>query len=91
MRRTLLGMNQTKVADALGLTFQQHQKYEKGSNRISASRLFELSKILDVPISFFFEELPANLNSTKQAKVVLSGKAIDPMTKRETLELVRAY
>ncbi len=91
MRRTLLGMSQEKVADVLGLTFQQHQKYEKGSNRISASRLFELSKILDVPVSFFFEEMPTNMDSIKQETSALQGVAFDPLTKRETLELVRAY
>lgn len=90
-RRTLLGMSQETVADALDLTFQQHQKYEKGTNRISASRLFELSQILDVPVSFFYEDLPANPNSTKKEKAALSGVEFNPLTKRETLELVRAY
>lgn len=55
MRRILLNMSQEKLGDQLGLTFQQVQKYEKGSNRIGASRLWELSRILDVPISFFYE------------------------------------
>ena len=55
MRRVLLSMSQEKLGDQLGLTFQQVQKYEKGSNRIGASRLWELSRILDVPISFFYE------------------------------------
>ena len=54
MRRTLLGLSQEKLGDALGLTFQQVQKYERGANRIGASRLFQLSLILDVPVSFFF-------------------------------------
>ncbi len=57
--RTLRRMSQTDVARKLGLSFQQIQKYEIGSNRIAASRLFELSKILDVPISFFFEGFPS--------------------------------
>jgi transcriptional regulator with XRE-family HTH domain len=59
MRRLMLGMSQTVIADALGLTFQQVQKYEKGANRISASRLQQLSQILQVPVPFFFEGAPA--------------------------------
>src|SRR5579883_3316499 len=57
LRRTLLGMSQEKLGDAIGLTFQQVQKYERGANRVGASRLFELSRVLDVPVSFFFDEL----------------------------------
>ena len=59
-RRSLLGMSQTAVGDAVGLTFQQIQKYERDSNRIGSSRLFEFAKILDVPVSYFFDEMPAN-------------------------------
>src|SRR5438132_1623536 len=58
MRRMMLGMSQTKLADAVGLTFQQIQKYEKGTNRIAASRLQEFSGILQVPVEFFFEGVP---------------------------------
>jgi transcriptional regulator with XRE-family HTH domain len=54
-RRSLIGMSQDKLGDALGLTFQQVQKYEKGVNRIGASRIFEIAKVLDVPIEFFFD------------------------------------
>lgn len=56
LRRTLLGMSQEKLGDSLGITFQQVQKYEKGTNRVGASRLQNISSILNVPISFFFEE-----------------------------------
>jgi transcriptional regulator with XRE-family HTH domain len=56
LRRMLLGMSQDKLGESLGLTFQQIQKYEKGINRIGASRVFEISKILDVPIQFFFDD-----------------------------------
>jgi transcriptional regulator with XRE-family HTH domain len=56
LRRTMIGMSQDKLADALGLTFQQIQKYEKGVNRIGASRVFEISRILNVPIQFFFDD-----------------------------------
>jgi transcriptional regulator with XRE-family HTH domain len=58
MRRLMLGLSQEKLADNLGITFQQVQKYEKGTNRISASRLQQASHILDVPVSFFFEQAP---------------------------------
>jgi transcriptional regulator with XRE-family HTH domain len=58
LRRTLLGMSQERLGELLGLTFQQVQKYERGANRIGSSRLFELGQILDVPISFFFDDMP---------------------------------
>ena len=100
-RRTLLGMSQSKVGDAVGLTFQQIQKYERGSNRISSSRLYEFAKVLDVPVSYFFDEMPSNALSGRP----MSGRGRkgfgeagtpfeqekDPLIKRETLELVRAY
>ena len=96
LRRTLLGMTQTGLGDALGLTFQQVQKYERGTNRISASRLYDLSRVFDVPIEHFFEDMPADIAASSPAKG--RGKAkeppgyeLDPVTKRETLELVRAY
>ena len=95
-RRTLLGMNQTKLGSSIGLTFQQVQKYEKGANRISASRLFNLSWVLDVPIQFFFDDMPNAVATSSPAQG--GGKAKkppsyepDPMATRETLELVRAY
>ncbi len=59
MRRMMLGMSQEKLGNALGLTFQQVQKYEKGTNRIGASRLQQISQVLQVPVSFFFEGAPA--------------------------------
>src|SRR5882762_7396194 len=62
-RRTLLGMSQEKLGTAVGLTFQQIQKYERGSNRIGSSRLFEFAKVLDVPVSYFFDEMPSNARS----------------------------
>jgi transcriptional regulator with XRE-family HTH domain len=98
LRRTLLGMSQEKLGEALGLTFQQVQKYERGANRIGASRLFDLSRVLDVPVSFFFDDMSDETKS--QAPSLLLGGGLeeppqpfdrDPMTKRETLELVRAY
>ena len=67
MRRLMLDLSQTRLADALGVTFQQVQKYEKGVNRISASRLQHISHILQVPIIFFFEGLPTVTKGSKKA------------------------
>lgn len=64
MRRMVLGMTQEKLGEQLGITFQQVQKYEKGANRIGASRLQQISKILDVPVSFFFEDTQTNVASS---------------------------
>ncbi|MBT6609544.1 MAG: helix-turn-helix transcriptional regulator [Rhodospirillaceae bacterium] len=97
LRRTLLGLSQEKLGDEVGLTFQQIQKYERGANRIGASRLFQFSRILDVSISYFFEELPSEIRSHKgQMNWGLSDEkqaelAPNPMARRETLELFRAY
>ena len=91
LRRTLLGLSQEKLGDALGLTFQQIQKYERGANRIGASRLFHLSQILDVPVSFFFDEMSAAPAKTGLAEEKQSDFETDQLAKRETLELVRAY
>ena len=93
LRRTLLGMSQSKLGDALGLTFQQIQKYEKGSNRIGSSRLYRLSKILDVPVAFFFEELPSDVSAGAQSAVESTEGSFEQnrLVRRETLELVRAY
>jgi transcriptional regulator with XRE-family HTH domain len=93
-RRALLGMSQTSLGNAVGLTFQQVQKYERGSNRISASRLVEFAKVLDVPVSFFFDELPAKAVAAglqNRGKGARDEHERDPLIKRETLELVRAY
>lgn len=96
LRRTLLGMSQEKLGEALGLTFQQVQKYERGANRIGASRLFDLSRVLDVPIGFFFEDMAEDVaaRSPRQVRGMAEEHVDyepDPMAKRETLELVRAY
>jgi transcriptional regulator with XRE-family HTH domain len=97
LRRTLLGLSQERLGAAVGLTFQQIQKYERGANRIGASRLYEFSKILDVPVSYFFEEMPGELTThAGRFKAGLRDHEQeeierDPLIKRETLELVRAY
>jgi transcriptional regulator with XRE-family HTH domain len=67
LRRTLLGMSQERLGELLGLTFQQVQKYERGVNRIGSSRLFELGQILDVPVSFFFDDMPRGEQVAGQA------------------------
>jgi len=98
-RRALLGMSQEKVAEALGLTFQQVQKYERGTNRVGSSRLFDLTRILGVPISYFFEEMeagvaaksPSRLMGVPVSKMQEHFAKPDPLAKRETLELMRAY
>ncbi len=93
LRRTLLGMSQEKLGKALGLTFQQVQKYERGANRIGSSRLFQLSRILDVPVSFFFDEMAPE--ATRKADGMAEDNKqvfeVDKLSRRETLELVRAY
>jgi transcriptional regulator with XRE-family HTH domain len=94
LRRTLLGMSQERLGEAIGLTFQQVQKYERGANRIGASRLYDLSRVLDVPVSFFFDDIdPAVVApSAETASAPDEARAEpDPMMRRETLELVRAY
>ena len=97
LRRTILGLSQSKLADALGLTFQQVQKNERGINRIGSSRLFELSKVLDVPVSFFFDDMPPEVSGERTGRPTGMADAqgavyeADTLAKRETLELVRAY
>ena len=96
MRRTLLGMTQTNLGEAIGLTFQQVQKYERGANRIGSSRLFDLARVLDVPVEFFFEDMPAEVVGSSPGRRPRGAQEapsyeLDPMAKRETLEFVRAY
>ena len=95
-RRTLLGMNQTMVADALGVKYQQLQKYENGTNQISASQLFGLSRVLNVPVEYFFDDMPTAVAASSPAQGGDKAKKppkyeSDSMATRETLELVRAY
>jgi transcriptional regulator with XRE-family HTH domain len=96
MRRLTLDMSQTDIADALGLTFQQVQKYEKGSNRISASRLQHLSQILQVPVPFFFEGAPA-ASGVRQAAAKGTADAPSPayvtdfLATSDGLSLVKAF
>ena len=86
-RRLLLGMNQETLANALGLTFQQVQKYEGGANRVSASRLSAMADILGVPISFFFGDLPAD----EGEQTPKDREWRERMERPETIELIRMY
>ena len=106
-RRTLLGMSQEKLAESVGVTFQQVQKYERGTNRVSASRLFSFSKILGVSIDFFYDGIE-NANTSKTTSYGLADNTQeafgstpetrkssrmpeDLMSTKETIDLVRAY
>ena len=101
IRRSLLGYSQEKLATLIGLTFQQVQKYERGTNRVSAGRLYELSKVLDVPVSYFFEQissqessagLNAGLSDNNQDGFSHDSElSSDLMTSKETLDLLRIY
>jgi len=93
VRRRAAGLSQQRLAERLGVTFQQVQKYERGANRIGASRLYELSRVLDVPVSFFFDDTdpvraPAMGGFDEPPAETFES---DPLRKRETIELVRAY
>ena len=96
LRRMLLGMSQEKLGDQLGLTFQQVQKYEKGVNRIGASRLFDLAQVLGVPIQFFYDEAPTAAGG-QPSPVAGFGEGqeetyvVDFLSSREGLELNKAF
>jgi transcriptional regulator with XRE-family HTH domain len=94
VRRSLLGLSQEKLAESIGLTFQQIQKYERGMNRISAGRLYQFSKILDVPVTYFYDQFGGGV---KIANIGMADNdqeefaAGDLMQNKETLDLLRAY
>jgi transcriptional regulator with XRE-family HTH domain len=100
-RRSLVGMSRSRFSEFVGLTIQQIYKYERGTNRISSSRLYEFAKVLDVSVSYFFDKMPSNaLSGRPMSGRGRSGlgeagtpfdKEKDPLIKRETLELLRAY
>jgi len=94
MQRMLIGMSQEKLGEALGLTFQQVQKYEKGANRIGASRLYEIGAVLGVPIEYFFEGLEnGSFQGLSTAEGIQLNSAFfsisDPKLRRRLLELIR--
>jgi transcriptional regulator with XRE-family HTH domain len=92
MRRLMLAMSQEKLGGALGLTFQQVQKYEKGTNRIGASRLHQISQILQVPVAFFFEGAPNALAPHGSSGSALSMAQIDDfISDSDGLKLISAF
>lgn len=103
LRRTLLGLSQEKLASLLGLTFQQVQKYERGMNRVGASRLWDIGKVLEVPIGFFYEDMDKEVANQSPRMFSLPDSTplalaegtenfdVDPMHRQETIELVKAY
>jgi transcriptional regulator with XRE-family HTH domain len=105
IRRMLIGMSQERLGDLLGLTFQQVQKYEKGVNRIGAGRLFEIARILGVPIDFFYDGVGASTENAAEAappvmEFVSSGEGLqlslafmkikDPKVRKRVLDLVKS-
>lgn len=91
LRRTMLGMSQEKLGESLGITFQQIQKYEKGTNRVGASRLQNISSILNVPVSFFFEDAPGDNVGGGMAETASSNYVVDFLSSSEGLQLNRAF
>jgi transcriptional regulator with XRE-family HTH domain len=95
LRRMLLGMSQEKLGESLGLTFQQVQKYEKGVNRVGASRLFDLAQVLGVPVQYFYDEIDPDtiegLNARGFADRPADSYVVDFLGTREGLELNKAF
>lgn len=101
LRRNLMGMSQEQLGKACGLTFQQIQKYERGANRMGASRLFQFARLLDVPVSYFFDDVrgervavhPSVGFAEKDQSPLEGAPHLDSeiLNRRETLELIRAY
>ena len=93
LRRNMLGMSQEKLGESLGITFQQIQKYEKGTNRVGASRLQAIANILSVPVAFFFEDLPGEQATGTRgfAEDSSAAFALDFCTSAEGLQLNRAF
>jgi transcriptional regulator with XRE-family HTH domain len=91
MRRMMLSMSQEKLGDALGLTFQQVQKYEKGTNRIGASRLQQISNILQVPVAFFFEGAPNSGHGSHSGDAPSPAYVSDFLATSDGLALVKAF
>jgi transcriptional regulator with XRE-family HTH domain len=93
LRRTMLGMSQERLGESLGITFQQIQKYEKGTNRVGASRLQNISSILNVPVSFFFEDAPGEVQGEQPGMAEAAGPnyVVDFLSSSEGLQLNRAF
>ncbi len=90
-RRMLAGISQEKLASALGITFQQVQKYENGTNRVSASRLYAVSKFLKVPVSFFFDGIGSTQQSGLAVAEKVEGLDLENLSNKETGQLIAAY
>lgn len=90
-RRIMMNLSQTFLAERVGLSFQQFQKYEKGTNRISASKLHEFAKLLDVPASFFFDDMPMDMKAAAQAKTPSITSDENPFNEPEVQEFIKAY
>jgi len=101
LRRNLIGMSQEQLGNASGLAFQQIQKYERGVNRMGASRLYQIAQILNISVTWFFEDMPAQTSSGKSAQGLSDSEQTSLedappndnqiLQRRETLELIRAY
>jgi transcriptional regulator with XRE-family HTH domain len=93
LRRMMLGMSQEKLGEQLGITFQQIQKYEKGTNRIGASRLQHIARVLTVPVAFFFEDAPAtpNADATGFAEPSSTSHVVDFLSSSEGIQLNKAF
>ncbi len=92
LRRKLLGMSQDQLAKAIGVTFQQVQKYERGANRVVASRLFEIARVLNVPVSFFFDDI-STLSGQSAVGLLNHDDSVEtpPLTARETMEIAMVF
>jgi transcriptional regulator with XRE-family HTH domain len=92
LRRVLVGMSQERLGEQLGITFQQVQKYEKGTNRIGASRLFHIAKVLGVPVSYFYDEMPdSSVSGAAFAEPQSEQYVVDFISSSEGLQLNKAF
>jgi transcriptional regulator with XRE-family HTH domain len=92
LRRKTLSLSQQKLGQAIGLTFQQIQKYERGANRAGASRLYRLSQVLDVPVAYFFDDMPIQIAAGGPAPQAQAAQfPDDPLVRPEILDLVSAF
>jgi len=90
-RRRLLGLTQQQLASAVGIRFQQIQKYECGANRISAARLWQLSEALEVPIGYFYDGISEARTRKERDPIVAEAGSGEVMARKETMDLIRAY
>jgi len=90
-RRLMMDYSQTYLAEQVGLSFQQFQKYEKGANRISASKLHEFAQILEVPVSYFFEDMPTKIKEAAQTTEPSIADEENPFSEPEVREFIQAY